>query len=133
MHSWAPFEWIAAVRFLREGRMQTLFIITGVAIGVAVIVFMSAMLSSLQANIIRRVLSAQAHIVLLPPQEVARPLRENEPGAIESAIIQRPYQRVRSINGRRSPRNCSACRRWLRCLRWPRARCWPRAATQAAR
>ena len=98
MHSWAPFEWIAAVRFLREGRMQTLFIITGVAIGVAVIVFMSAMLSSLQANIIRRVLSAQAHIVLLPPQEVARPLRENQPGAAEAAIIQRPYQRVRSID-----------------------------------
>ena len=27
MNRWLPFEWIAAVRFLREGRMQTAFII----------------------------------------------------------------------------------------------------------
>ena len=32
MNRWLPFEWIAAVRFLREGRMQTLFIIGGIAI-----------------------------------------------------------------------------------------------------
>jgi lipoprotein-releasing system permease protein len=38
-----PFEWIVAVRFLYEGRLQTLFIIGGIAIGVGVIVFMSAM------------------------------------------------------------------------------------------
>jgi lipoprotein-releasing system permease protein len=97
MDSWLPFEWIAASRFLREGRMQTIFIVLGVSIGVAVIVFMSAMLSGLQANFIRRVLSAQAHIVLLPPQEVARPLRE-APGVVEAATVQRPYQRVRSID-----------------------------------
>ena len=62
-----PFEWIAAVRFLREGRMQSLLIIVGVGVGVAVIVFMSALLSGLQANLIKRTLSSQAHIVLLPP------------------------------------------------------------------
>ena len=28
---WLPFEWIVAMRFLREGRMQTAFIIAGVA------------------------------------------------------------------------------------------------------
>jgi lipoprotein-releasing system permease protein len=48
-------------------------------------------------NIIRRVLSAQAHIVLLPPQEIARPLR-GEPGAAQAAIVQKPFQRVRSID-----------------------------------
>ena len=55
-----PFEWIVALRFLREGRMQTLFIISGVAIGVSVIIFMSALLTALQGNFIRRVLTAQA-------------------------------------------------------------------------
>ena len=55
--TWLPFEWIVAIRFLREGRLQTLFIITGVAIGVAVIVFMSALMTGLQANFIRRVMS----------------------------------------------------------------------------
>jgi lipoprotein-releasing system permease protein len=96
MNDWLPFEWIAANRFLREGRMQTLFIVMGVSIGVGVIIFMSAALAGQQANMIRRVLSAQAHIVLLPPQEIARPLRG--PEVAEAAIVQRPYQRVRSID-----------------------------------
>jgi lipoprotein-releasing system permease protein len=99
--TWLPFEWIVAIRFLREGRLQTLFIITGVAIGVAVIVFMSALMTGLQANFIRRVLSAQAHIQLLPPKEVARPLRVDSTvaaGVIEGAIIQPPLQRLKSID-----------------------------------
>ena len=97
MTSWLPFEWIAASRFLREGRLQTIFIVLGVAIGVGVIVFMSAALAGQQANVIHRVLSAQAHIVLLPPQEVARPLRA-APDVAEAAIVQKPYQRLRSID-----------------------------------
>jgi lipoprotein-releasing system permease protein len=98
---WLPFEWIVSLRFLREGRLQTLFIITGVAIGVGVIVFMSALLAGLQSNFIRRVLSAQAHIQLLPPQEVTRPLRQGltaVPGEIEGAIVQPPLQRLKSID-----------------------------------
>jgi lipoprotein-releasing system permease protein len=96
-----PFEWIVAIRFLREGRLQTLFIIAGVAIGVAVIVFMSALLAGLQANFIQRVLSASAHIELLPPKEVARPLRQGAQaaaGEVEAAIVQAPLQRVKSID-----------------------------------
>ena len=97
MNRWLPFEWIAAVRFLREGRMQTAFIITGIAIGVGVIVFMSALLTGLQANFIKRVLTSQPQIQLLPPDQVARPLR-NGPGELEDAIVQRPSQRVISID-----------------------------------
>jgi lipoprotein-releasing system permease protein len=93
--TWLPVEWIVATRFLREGRLQTLFIITGVAIGVGVIVFMSALLAGLQANFIRRVLSAQAHIQLLPPQEVTRRLRQ---GVAEAATVQPPTQRLKSID-----------------------------------
>jgi len=98
MNRWTPFEWIAALRFLREGRMQTLFIVVAVAIGVAVIVFMSAMLSSLQANFVKRVLTSQPHIQLIPPDEVARPLRPSVPGRVIAAVIQRPAQRIRSID-----------------------------------
>src|SRR6185437_5042928 len=92
-----PFEWIAASRFLREGRMQTIAIILGIGIGVGVIVFMSAALAGQMANITSRVLSAQAHIVLMPPQEVARPLR-GEDRVAEAALIQKPFQRVRSVD-----------------------------------
>ncbi|SCK28007.1 lipoprotein-releasing system permease protein [Variovorax sp. HW608] len=95
-----PFEWIIAARFLREGRMQTTLIITGIAIGVAVIVFMSALLVALQANFIRRVLTAQAHIQLLPPKEVARVLERGgrEAGIHDDAIVQAPLQRIKSID-----------------------------------
>jgi lipoprotein-releasing system permease protein len=93
-----PFELIAALRFLREGRMQTAFILAGVTIGVAVIVFMSALLAGLQANFIKRVLTSQAHVMLLPPEEVARPQRGGEPGVLEDAVVQRPAQRLRSID-----------------------------------
>ena len=81
--------------------MQTAFIIGGVAIGVGVIVFMSAMLAGLQANFVRRALTGQAHIQLLPPKEVVRPLRAGgrwRRGAVEGAILQSPLQRLKSID-----------------------------------
>ena len=97
MNRWLPFEWIAAVRFLRDGRLQTIFIIGGIAIGVGVIVFMSALLTGLQANFIKRVLTSQPHIQLLAPDQIARPLR-NGADVFEDATVQRPSQRVISID-----------------------------------
>jgi lipoprotein-releasing system permease protein len=97
MNRWLPFEWITAVRFLREGRLQTLFIIGGIAIGVGVIVFMSAMLAGLEANFIKRVLTSQPQIQLLALDQVARPLRGGA-GEFEDARVQRPSQRVISID-----------------------------------
>jgi len=93
-----PFEWIVALRFLREGRLQTLFIISGIAIGVGVIVFMSALLAGLQGNFITRVLSAQAHIQLLSPQEVTRPLQAVAPDRLNMPWIQPPLQRMKLID-----------------------------------
>jgi lipoprotein-releasing system permease protein len=95
MNRLLPFEWIVAIRFLREGRLQTWFIIGGIAIGVGVIVFMSAMLAGLEANFIKRVLTSQPQIQLLAPDQVARPLRRQ---AFEDATVERPTQRVISID-----------------------------------
>ncbi|OYU31100.1 MAG: hypothetical protein CFE39_10210 [Comamonadaceae bacterium PBBC2] len=95
---WVPFEWIVAIRFLREGRMQTLFILIGVAIGVGVIVFMSALLAGLQGNFIARVLSAQSHIQLLPPKEITRTLHTTNASEVDAAIVQPPLQRLKSID-----------------------------------
>lgn len=94
---WLSFVWTGALRFLGEGRLQTGFIVGGITIGVAVIVFMSAMLAGLEANFIRRVLTSQAQIQLIPPDQIARPLR-NGSSEIEDAIVQRPSQRVISID-----------------------------------
>ncbi len=98
MNDWLPFEWIAAVRFLREGRLQSIFIIVGAAIGVAVIVFMSALLDGLQANLFKRVLSSQPHIVLQRPQQVAQPQRTDADGTQVLMAQQKPSQRVSSID-----------------------------------
>jgi lipoprotein-releasing system permease protein len=92
-----PFEWIVAVRFLYEGRLQTLFIIGGIAIGVGVIVFMSAMLAGLEANFLKRVLTTQPQIQVVAMDQVARPLRDPA-HETEDAIIQKPTQRVVSID-----------------------------------
>ncbi|BCM20912.1 ABC transporter permease [Mesorhizobium sp. J8] len=97
MRRWLTFGWIAALRFLGEGRMQTGFILVGIAIGVGVIVFMSAMLTSVQTNFTNRVLSSQPHIQLQPPDEIARPLRQRD-GVVEAPIVQRPTQRVLALD-----------------------------------
>jgi lipoprotein-releasing system permease protein len=98
MNTFMPFEWIAALRFLREGRMQSLFIISGVAIGVGVIVFMSALLGGMQANIFNRMLSSQPHITMERPKQVATPLHQPNQGEAVIATIQKPSQRMSSLD-----------------------------------
>lgn len=95
---WLPFEWVVAIRFLQEGKIQTGFIAVGIAIGVAVIVFMSALLAGLQSNFVNRVLTGQAHIQLLNQKEAVRPLRDGVMGEEELAHIQVPLQRLKGID-----------------------------------
>ncbi len=95
---WLPFEWIVALRFLQEGRVQTAFIVGGVAIGVAVIVFMSALITGLQASLIKRVLTGVPHIELTPQKAVVRALRDTSGGLREGAVMQAPLQRLRGID-----------------------------------
>lgn len=98
MNKLAPFEWIAATRFLKEGRMQTIFIVSGIALGVGVIVFMSALLTSLQTSFISRVLTSQPHIQISAPDEFARPLLPPSTEIVPVSVVQQPAQRLRSID-----------------------------------
>ncbi len=91
------FEWTLATRLLREGRAQTLLIITGIGVGVAVIVFLTALIGGLQKQIIDRTLGTQAHIRISAPDEVARPLRVEDETAVLSRVDQRA-QRLRSVD-----------------------------------
>lgn len=59
-------EWKIALRFLLDNRMQTLLITFGIAVGSAVIVFITALITGLQANVIQRTLGTQAHIASCP-------------------------------------------------------------------
>ena len=112
MSPFAFFEWIVAFRFMREGLTQTLLIVFGVALGGGVIIFMSALLGGMQANIVRRTLNYQAPISILPPDQVARPLRERESAEI-AAQVQPRSQRLRSpptIRARRRGRKAARFR-----------------------
>jgi len=93
-----PFEWVVALRFLREGRFQTALIVGGVAAGVAVFIFITALVNGLQANTIRRTLGTQAHIVVRPTEEVARVQRPAPPGDASMPRIEARAQRLRSID-----------------------------------
>ena len=89
------FEWTVAVRFLREGGLQTLMIVAGAAAGISVIVFMTGFLGDLQADLIRRTLGVQANIIVRPAEEVARPLREGRDALPQ---VQARVQRLRSVD-----------------------------------
>ena len=98
MNSALPFEWILAIRFMRQARMQTLLIMAGVALGVSVIVFISALISGLQSNLFRRTLDFQAQIIILPPKEVSRPLHQVGDGAMLATLVQPRAQRLQSVD-----------------------------------
>lgn len=65
-----------AFRFLREGLTQSLLILSGVTVGIAAYVFVSALMTGLAANLVDQTLGAQAHIVISPEEESPRFLME---------------------------------------------------------
>ncbi|MDX9686918.1 ABC transporter permease [Halopseudomonas formosensis] len=90
-------EWLIALRFLLDNRMQTLLILFGITVGSAVIVFITAIITGLQSNVVDRTLGTQAHIRVLPLDEFNRlaPL----PAGTLSLLRESPRaQRLRSIS-----------------------------------
>ena len=90
-----PFAWLVCLRYLREGRMQTVLILAGVTGGVAVIIFLTTLISQLQESIIDKTLGSQAHIVMKPPQAVNL---TTLPAGSTAAIVQPRAQKLRSID-----------------------------------
>lgn len=90
-------EWLLALRFLREGRAQTFFMLGGVVMGVGVIVFLTSLITGLQRSIIEKTLGTQAHLVMRPPDDEARRIIKPDSSLAVSANIERRGQRLRSI------------------------------------
>jgi lipoprotein-releasing system permease protein len=86
-----------ALKFMRQGLVQTLLILVGIAVGVAVIVFITTLIVGLQHNIIERTLGTQSHVRVEPPEE-----RNNVPPDPPQTHVLRledaRAQRLRSIN-----------------------------------
>ena len=94
---WLGFEARVATRFLREGRMQTLLIVVGVAAGVAVVTYISALISGLQRNTLDKTLGAQAHITITAPDDRVSAALAPASGAVALVQTQPRAQRPRSI------------------------------------
>ena len=101
------FAWRVAVRFLVEGRMQSLLLVIGVAAGVAVVTYITALIDGLQGNTIRRTLGVQPHLQIRPVKDVPLAGRLDASGAAgpagappaEVATLEQPRaQRTRSID-----------------------------------
>ena len=90
-------EWLLALRFLKEGRAQTFFMLGGVTMGVGVIVFLTALITGLQRSIIEKTLGTQAHVVMRPPDDEARRIITPNNMLAVSANVERRAQRLRSI------------------------------------
>jgi lipoprotein-releasing system permease protein len=90
-------EWTIATKFLREGKAQSTLILVGIAVGVAVIVFLTALITGLQRNIINRTLGTQAHVKVQPPEENNRILPPAQ-GSAQLLLESKRAQRLRSIN-----------------------------------
>jgi len=101
------FSWRIAVRFLAEGRFQTLLVIVGVAFGVSVVTYITALVNGLQENTIRRTLGVQPHLSIRPVKDVplagrappAAPGARDAPPAGLAMVTEQPRaQRTRSID-----------------------------------
>jgi lipoprotein-releasing system permease protein len=68
-----------------------------VAIGVAVVVFITGLVQGLQASLVERTLGSQAHIVIRPPEEKTQPVVDRNASDVPARIEARP-QRLRSID-----------------------------------
>jgi len=86
-----------AMRFLRQGRAQTLLILVGIAVGVAVIIFVTALIAGLQDNLIDRTLGTQAHVRVEAPREVN--LVAGAPAGVVQLVLEDPRpQALRPID-----------------------------------
>jgi len=93
-----PFTWFVALRYLRDGKSQTALILSAVAVGVSVIIFLSALMNGLQVSLVAQTLGAQPHVTLRPQEEVPRALSEATDTLAISHTIQKAAQRLKSID-----------------------------------
>jgi lipoprotein-releasing system permease protein len=92
------FERRVALRFLVEGRMQSLLIIVGVAAGVAVVTYISALITGLQMSTLEKTLGAQAHISVRARDDAVSPAADAASAdTTRLTRVQPREQRPRSI------------------------------------
>jgi lipoprotein-releasing system permease protein len=90
-----PYETHIAFRFLLKGRGQTVLLLGGIAIGVAVQVFLSALIGGLQESLIEKTVGSAPHIYVLPPDRLPTSLLAADGLAVDSRRV--PYSEDREV------------------------------------
>jgi lipoprotein-releasing system permease protein len=81
------YEWMIALRFLMKGKGQTLLIVLGIAIGVAVQFFLAALIGGLQISLIDRTVGAAPHITIFPADRIAKPVSNSSAKSDNSKVL----------------------------------------------
>lgn len=64
------YEWKIAIRFLIDGKAQSLFILLGIAVGIAVQVFLSSLIGGLQEDLVNSTIGNSPQITIKGREEV---------------------------------------------------------------
>jgi len=69
-----PYEAYIAFRFMLKGKGQTLLLLGGIIVGVAIQFFLSSLIGGLQISLIERTVGSAPHVFVLPPESVPESL-----------------------------------------------------------
>ncbi|RPI98568.1 MAG: ABC transporter permease [Candidatus Aminicenantes bacterium] len=90
-----PYETHIAFRFLLKGRGQTVLLLVGIALGVAVQFFLSSLIGGLQLSLIERTVGSAPHIFVLPPDNLPTSLLLGDGRTVDSRRV--PYSELTEI------------------------------------
>lgn len=94
-----PFELKVALRYLLSSRLQTLLILSGVAIGIVAYTFMAALINGLAVNLTDNVIGNFAHVTLEPVERQPGLLAPAAAGIDTLLAVQRANERQAEIRG----------------------------------
>ena len=87
------FELKVALRFLRDGRGQTLFILMGIAIGVAVQIFLGTLITGLQRDLINTTVGSSPHLIFSGEDLRTVPMDPATGRGIATAVVEGNFRR----------------------------------------
>jgi len=90
-----PYETHIAFRFLAKGRGQTVLLLGGIAVGVAVQFFLSALIGGLQESLIEKTVGSAPHIYVMPPDRLPTSVLAEGGVAVDSRRV--PYSEDREV------------------------------------
>lgn len=82
-----PYEAHIAFRFLLKGKGQTVLLLAGIAVGVAVQFFLSSLIGGLQISLIESTVGSAPHIFILPPDSLPTSVLAEEGQAVDSRRV----------------------------------------------